>query len=143
MPPARCQQVEPLDDDARLQLEAQTRRNLDGMELEAAGQTEAAVALYEQNVAEGFSGDWPYSRLISVYERQGAYDEAERVLRRAIDVTRADRRKPAADRKTLLQGLQGRMRVLKKTADAARKLAGKNKPRGHTFIPLPMLDTPR
>jgi len=104
-----------LSDEERASLEAQTRRNLDGMELEQAGQLEQAVALYEQNVSEGFTGDWPYSRLVSVYERRGAYDEAERVLRRAIEVTRADRRKPAPDRKTLLQGLQGRLRLLKKT----------------------------
>ena len=143
MPVARRQQVEPLDDDARHHLELQTRRNLDGMEHEAAGRIDLAIALYERNVAEGFAGDWPYSRLVAVYERQGAYDEAERILRRAIDVTRSDRRKPAADRRTLLQGLQGRLRVLKKTAQAAKKVAGPGRPRGHTFLPLPILDTPR
>src|ERR1041384_194059 len=100
MPRAPRQQVEPLDDEERAALETQTRRNLDGMELEQSGQFEQAIALYERNVAEGFSGDWPYSRLVSVYERQGAYEEAERVLRRAIEVTRADRRKPAGDRRT-------------------------------------------
>jgi tetratricopeptide (TPR) repeat protein len=143
MPAARRQQVEPLDDDERIQLEVQTRRNLDGMEHEAAGRTDLAIGLYEQNVAEGFPGDWPYSRLVAAYERQGAYDEAERILRRAIEVTRADRRKPAADRRTLLRGLQGRLRVLKKTEQAAKKLAGRGGPRGHTFLPLPMLDNPR
>ena len=143
MSSARRQQVEPLDDAERLLLEAQTRRNLDGMELEAAGQTDQAIALYEQNVAEGFPGDWPYSRLVSAYERQGAYDQAERVLRRAIEVTRADRRKPAADRRSLLQGLQGRLRVLKKTAQAARSGSVGGRTRGHTFVPLPMLDNSR
>ena len=143
MPTARRPSSEPLDDAERLQLEAQTRRNLDGMEHESAGRFDLALALYEQNVAEGFPGDWPYSRLVSAYERQGAYDEAERVLRRAIEVTRADRRKPAADRRTLLQGLQGRLRVLKKTAQAARARAKGGAPHGHTFIPLPMLDNPR
>jgi tetratricopeptide (TPR) repeat protein len=140
MPRAPRQQVEPLDDEERAALETQTRRNLDGMELEQAGQVAQAVALYEQNVAEGFSGDWPYSRLVSVYERQGAYDEAERVLRRAIEVTRADRRKPAGDRRTLVQGLQGRLRLLKKTAQAARQRAKSGGPRGHSFVPLPMID---
>lgn len=140
MPRAPRQQVEPLDDEERAALESQTRRNLDGMELEQTGQFAQAVALYEQNVAEGFSGDWPYSRLVSVYERQGAYDEAERVLRRAIEVTRADRRKPAGDRRTLVQGLQGRLRLLKKTAQAARQRAKSGSPRGHSFVPLPMID---
>ena len=143
MSSARRQQVEPLDDAERLLLETQTRRNLDGMELEAAGQTDQAIVLYEQNVAEGFPGDWPYSRLVSVYEREGAYDQAERVLRRAIEVTRADRRKPAADRRSLLQGLQGRLRVLKKTAQAARSRSAGGRTRGHTFVPLPMLDNSR
>jgi tetratricopeptide (TPR) repeat protein len=141
MPPARRPQSEPLSDEERASLEAQTRRNLDGMGLEQAGQLEQAVALYEQNVAEGFTGDWPYSRLVSVYERRGAYDEAERVLRRAIEVTRADRRKPAPDRKTLLQGLQGRLRLLKKTAQAARQAAKEGAARGHSFVPLPMIDS--
>ena len=143
MSPARRQQVEPLDDDERLLLEAQTRRNLDGMEHEAAGRLDLALALYEQNVAEGFPGDWPYSRLVSAYERQGAYDEAERVLRRAIEVTRTDRRKPAADRRSLRQGLQGRLRVLKKTAQAPRGRSVSDAARGHAFVPLPMVDNPK
>lgn len=140
MPRAPRQQVEPLDDEERAALETQTRRNLDGMDLEQSGQFDQAIALYEQNVAEGFSGDWPYSRLVSVYERQGAYEEAERVLRRAIEVTRADRRRPAGDRRTLVQGLQGRLRLLKKTAQAARQRAKAGGPKGHSFVPLPMLD---
>jgi tetratricopeptide (TPR) repeat protein len=141
MSPARRPQSEPLTDDERLLLEAQTRRNLDGMEMEQAGQIEQALTLYEQNVAEGFTGDWPYSRLVSVYERRGAYDEAERVLRRAIEVTRADRRKPAPDRKTLLQGLQGRLRLLKKTAQVARQKSKNGAAKGHSFVPLPMIDS--
>jgi len=141
MPTARRQQIEPLDDEQRSALEAQTRRNLDGMELEQSGQVEDAVGLYEQNAAEGFSGDWPYSRLVSIYERRGAYDEAERVLKRAIEVTRADRRKPAGDRRTLIQGLQGRLRLLKKTAQAARAKGKETAARGHSFVPLPMIET--
>jgi hypothetical protein len=141
MPPGRRQQTEPLTDTERHQLEEQTRRNLDAMELEEAGRIDLVIELYEQNVAEGFSGDWPYSRLVSIYERQGAYGAAERVLRRAIEVTRADRRKPVPDRRSLLQGLQGRLRMLKKTAQAARKGASGAAARGHTFVPLPMLDT--
>ena len=140
MSPTRRPQVEPLDDEERVALEAQTRRNLDGMELEQAGQVAEAIELYEQNVADGFSGDWPYSRLVSIYERQSAYGEAERVLRRAIEVTRADRRKPAPDRRALLQGLQGRLRLLKKTAQAAQQKGSAAAGRGHSFVPLPMID---
>lgn len=140
MSPARRPQVEPLDDEERVALEAQTRRNLEGMELEQAGQVAEAIELYEQNVADGFNGDWPYGRLVSIYERQAAYGEAERVLRRAIEVTRADRRKPAPDRRALLQGLQGRLRLLKKTAQAARQKGLAASGRGHSFVPLPMID---
>lgn len=141
MSPARRPQTEPLTDEERAALETQTRRNLDGMELEQAGQVAEAIALYEQNVAEGFTGDWPCGRLVSIYERRGAYDEAERILRRAIEVTRADRRKPASDRRSLLQGLQGRLRLLKKTAQVARQKAKAGAARGHSFVPLPMLDS--
>jgi hypothetical protein len=142
MSPARRQPVEPLSDEERAQLEVQTRRNLDALELEGAGRTDQAVALYERNVAEGFTGDWPYSRLVSLYERQGKLEEAERVLRRAIAVTRADRRRPASDRRVVVQGLQGRLRVLKKSARAAREAASTGSRRGHHVVPLPVLDDP-
>jgi hypothetical protein len=134
---SRRQAVEPLSDEERRRLEIQTRRNLDAMELEAAGHIEKAVALYEQNVAEGFVGDWPYSRLVAVYERARRYDEALRVLARAIEVTRVDRRRPAADRRGVLQNLQGRVRLLKKTAQHAKRPPG---PAGRSFIPLPVID---
>lgn len=139
MPSPRKSQGEPLSEEERALLEEQTRRNLDAMELESAGRMDLAVELYEQNVDEGFAGDWPYSRLVSVYERQGDYDQAERVLRRAIEVTKADRRRPAGDRRTVVQGLQGRLRVLKKNAQAAKKSGNPRK--GHAFLPLPMADT--
>jgi hypothetical protein len=139
MSPPR-QRVEPLDDDERQLLEVQTRRNLDAIELEAAGRTEEALALYEQNVAEGFVGDWPYSRLVAVYERAREYDEALRVLARAIDVTKADRRRPAADRRSVLQALQGRLRVLKKTAQHAKRAGGTGGAGPRSFVPLPVVD---
>jgi tetratricopeptide (TPR) repeat protein len=140
MPPRRTAQVEPLSDEERVLLEEQTRRNLDGMELEAAGRMDLAIELYEQNVDEGFAGDWPYSRLVLVYERMGTYDQAERVLRRAIEVTKADRRRPAPDRRGVLDGLRGRLRVLKKTAQAAKSAGADAARRGHSFVPLPMMD---
>jgi len=139
MPPRRTAQAEPLSDEERAVLEEQTRRNLDGMELESAGRVDLAIELYEQNVDEGFVGDWPYSRLVMVYERQGAYEQAERVLRRAIEVTKADRRRPAADRRGVLEGLQGRLRVLKKTVQAAKKAGADAARRGHSFVPLPVI----
>ena len=139
MPPRRTAQAEPLSDNERAVLEAQTRRNLDGMELEATGRMDLAIELYEQNVAEGFTGDWPYSRLVTVYERQADYEQAERVLRRAIEVTKADRRRPAGDRRGVLEGLQGRLRIVKKNAQAAKKAGADAARKGTSFIPLPVL----
>ena len=65
------------------------------MEAERAGKLDEAIALYERNAAEGFAGDLPYGRLVALYERRGAFDEAERVLRRAIDVFESSTREPA------------------------------------------------
>src|SRR5260221_14193171 len=81
-------------------LEAQTARNLEGLAAERAGQLDEAIALYERNVAEGFPGDLPYGRLVAIYERRGAFDEAERVLRRAIDVFTSSTRPTPQDRRS-------------------------------------------
>ena len=43
--------------DERERLREQTARNLAGLEHEQRGELEAAAALYEANVAEGFPGD--------------------------------------------------------------------------------------
>ncbi len=55
--------------DERERLERLTARNLQGLELERAGRIAEAIELYEQNIAEGFEGDWPYGRLVAIYER--------------------------------------------------------------------------
>jgi tetratricopeptide (TPR) repeat protein len=95
-------------------LEDQTRRNLEGMDLERSGQIERAVELYERNVAEGFEGDWPYGRLVAYYEKEGRLDEAERILQRAIDVFKASKRRTPEDRRATLAAFRGRLRVVKK-----------------------------
>jgi len=136
----RRQTIEPLTDEERQILETQTRRNLDAMEHEAAGRPDLALDLYEQNVAEGFPGDWPYSRLASAYERAGQYDDAARVLTRAIEVTRADRRRPASDRRAVVQGLQGRLRTLRKSIKASRAGGTASGSPGQSFILLPVVD---
>lgn len=137
MPSRRATTPEPLTDEERATLETQTRRNLDAMELEQAGQTEQAVALYEQNVTEGFDGVWPYSRLASMYERQLRYEDATRVLTRALEVAKTSKRRPTADRRSIVQGIQGRLRLLRKTAQAAKTRTGTP---GRSFVPLPMAD---
>ena len=95
-------------------LEQQTRRNLDAMELERNGQVDTAVELYEQNVAEGFEGDWPYGRLVAHYERTGQLDEAERVLVRAIEVFKGSKRRSGEERRATIQAFRGRLRLVKK-----------------------------
>jgi len=120
--------------DDREALEAQTRRNLDGMVLERSGRLDLALELYEQNVEEGFDGDWPYGRLVAYYEKIGRYDEAERVLNRAIEVFKASARRTAADRRATVGVFRNRLRLVKKNA----KEAARGKPR--SFEPLPMAD---
>ena len=95
-------------------LERQTRLNLDAMELERSGQVDKVVELYEQNVAEGFEGDWPYGRLVAHYERTGQLDEAERVLGRAIDVFKGSKRRTGEERRATIRAFRGRLRLVKK-----------------------------
>ena len=95
-------------------LEAQTARNLEGLAAEQAGEIEVAVALYERNVSEGFAGDLPYGRLVAIYEKRGALDEAERVLRRAIEVLEASRRRTPQDRRATVRVFKNRLGLLRK-----------------------------
>lgn len=64
----------------------QLERNLQGIQLEKAGQIERAISLYEANVAEGFDGDHPYQRLAVLYRKSGRRADEIRVLKRAIAV---------------------------------------------------------
>jgi tetratricopeptide (TPR) repeat protein len=95
-------------------LEAQTARNLEGLAAEQAAQTDEAIRLYERNVAEGFAGDLPYGRLVAIYERRGAFDEAERVLRRAIEVFSSSTRRTPQDRRATLRVFKNRLALLLK-----------------------------
>jgi tetratricopeptide (TPR) repeat protein len=95
-------------------LEAQTARNLEGLAAEQVGQLDEAIGLYERNVAEGFPGDLPYGRLVAIYERRGAFDEAERVLRRAIEVFTSSGRRTPQDRRATLRVFKNRLGLLLK-----------------------------
>jgi tetratricopeptide (TPR) repeat protein len=95
-------------------LEAQTARNLEAMAAEQAGQIDEAIALYERNAAEGFAGDLPYGRLVALYERRAAFDQAERVLRRAIEVFDASTRRTAQDRRATIRVFKNRLQALLK-----------------------------
>jgi hypothetical protein len=95
-------------------LETQTMRNLEAFEAEREGRLDEAIALYERNVEEGFAGDLPYGRLVAIYERQQDLDAAERVLKRAIAVFEASRRRTPQDRRATVQVFQRRLRELTK-----------------------------
>jgi tetratricopeptide (TPR) repeat protein len=95
-------------------LAAQTARNLEAMAAEQAGQLVDAISLYERNVLEGFPGDLPYGRLVAIYERRGAFDEAERVLLRAIEVFEASTRRTPQDRRATIRVFKNRLKLLRK-----------------------------
>ena len=95
-------------------LEAQTARNLEGLAAERSGDLDAAIACYERNVAEGFPADLPYGRLVALYERRQAWDEAQRVLRRAIDVFSTSARRTPQDRRATVRVFKNRLNELKK-----------------------------
>jgi tetratricopeptide (TPR) repeat protein len=102
-------------EEERWLLEEQTARNLAGLEAEQAGRLDEAIALYERNAAEGFPGDWPYGRLVALYERRQAFADAERVLRRAIEVfQRSSQRRTPQDRRAMVQTFRRRLAQLEK-----------------------------
>jgi hypothetical protein len=98
----------------RWTLEAQTARNLEAFAAEQEGRIDDAVALYERNVAEGFPGDLPYGRLVAIYERRATFLEAERVLRRAIEVFQSSTRRTPADRRATLAVFRRRLNALER-----------------------------
>jgi tetratricopeptide (TPR) repeat protein len=112
MPRRSRPEPETLED--RWLLEAQTARNLEGLAAEQAGQIDEAISLYERNIAEGFAGDLPYGRLVAIYERRGALQEAERVLRRGIEVFAASTRRTARDRRATIAVFKNRLKAVSK-----------------------------
>jgi hypothetical protein len=92
----------------------QTQRNVDALALEGEGRIDEAVALYEQNIAEGFEGDWPYGRLVAHYERTGRLHEAERVLLSGIQAFVESKRRTPADRRAVLRAFRGRLKIVQK-----------------------------
>jgi tetratricopeptide (TPR) repeat protein len=110
--PRKPQIHETLED--RWLLEAQTARNLEAFAAEQGGQLDEAIALYERNVAEGFPGDLPYGRLVAIYERRGVLDEAERVLRRAIEVFESSAQRTPQERRATLRVFKNRLELLLK-----------------------------
>jgi hypothetical protein len=67
----------------------QVARNILGAQYLRTGRASEAVELFEANVTERFSGNYPYERLASIYGREQRFADAARVLRRAIEVVAA------------------------------------------------------
>jgi tetratricopeptide (TPR) repeat protein len=109
--------VETLEE--RWTLEAQTARNLEALSAEQEGRLDEAIALYERNVREGFPADLPYGRLVAIYERRGAFDDAERVLLRAIDVLQVSTRRTPQDRRATVRVFKNRLKLLQQKRRAA------------------------
>lgn len=70
-----------LEIDQRLQ-ERLTR----AQSFEKAKEMQEAIALYEQNINDGFLASLPYERLRIIYEKQKSYKNAIRVCNRYIEV---------------------------------------------------------
>ncbi|MCM3572515.1 HIRAN domain-containing protein [Mesobacillus subterraneus] len=62
------------------------KRNLLGKDLEKEGYVDNAIELYEINVKERFSGNFPYDRLATIYRKRKQYGEEIRVLEQAVSV---------------------------------------------------------
>ena len=56
----------------------------------------------------------PYGRLVAIYERRGALDDAERVLLRAIEVLATSSRRSAAERSATVRVFKNRLAALRK-----------------------------
>lgn len=61
-------------------------RNVQGIELEKAGEQDRAIAVYEQNIVEWFDGNHPYDRLRILYTQRKEYDNAIRVCQRFVEM---------------------------------------------------------
>lgn len=93
---------------AKQSLATQVERNLNGISLEKTD-LDKAIALYEQNIAEGFDGNHPYDRLAIIYHKQKRYEDEKRVLKRGIDVFSTLSRQ---DAQTKLQKFKDRLSKL-------------------------------
>src|SRR5687768_14516374 len=74
--------------EARL-FNAMVERNLKGQALERSGKIDEAIVQYEQNLADRFSGNYPYDRLRILYTKRKQYYEAMRVCKAFVNVADA------------------------------------------------------
>jgi hypothetical protein len=101
--------------DERERARVQTGRNVAGVEHEQRGEWDAAIALYEANLAEGFPGPWPYDRLAALYAKREEPGEVVRVLERAVTVFAALPPRPP-ERRLQLRAFRQRLAEAKRGA---------------------------
>lgn len=61
-------------------------RNNRGSELEKSGDIDGAIAVYEENIAEGYPASRSFDRLMVLYRKRKDYDSEIRVIMRAAEV---------------------------------------------------------
>lgn len=81
-------------------------RNILGNVLERTRRVDEAIAVYEANVAEGFTGSYPYERLAAIYRRQGRRDDELRVLGQAVAVVERELARGRSDVRPQLDRLR-------------------------------------
>ena len=84
--------IERLERKLTKQKEAENRlnncvdRNNRGSELERAGEIERAIALYEENISDGYPATHSFDRLLVIYRRNKDYKNERRVIKRACSI---------------------------------------------------------
>ena len=101
-------------------------RNILGNLLERTRRPQEAAEVYEVNLAEGFSGSYPYERLAAIYRRQRRAADELRVLRQAVAVVEGEL---ARGRRAVVPQLE-RLQALLADALARHGLSARDEPRG-------------
>ncbi len=70
-------------------------RNNEGAAYERLGREDEAIAIYEENIDDGYPALHAFERLMILYRRRKAYGEEVRVIRRAIEVFFAENQRRA------------------------------------------------
>lgn len=61
-------------------------RNNAGIQLEKDGKTDEAIAVYEDNIKDGYPAYHSFQRLMIIYRKRKEYDNEIRVIQRGIEV---------------------------------------------------------
>lgn len=70
-------------------------RNNEGMDYEKKGSVNEAIAIYEENIADGYPALHAFDRLMKIYRRLKDYRNEIRVIERAIEVFAAENKSRA------------------------------------------------